>query len=288
MANDNQEEVIAGISDEGYDYTAGDRVDPMPEGAMDGPDENLLAEDLGLGGEDNQWLPGMTAREIEKSSFRNIKPGEYPALEVVGFQAGVERYTKVWMRDAAGNVKPTGFNSRSVQMIFGMPGDPNCQARDTFLLLPRDCNERAAFEYGFTKEKSAHEGLAQAQGFHARKLKQFLGALGFEANDKGQLDPLANYIANWLKYADGSPRLVGMTINAPQKREPKIDEETGAKIEQKSYPQPALFRYTLVKREGQSSVPARTAAPAPQAAPTDASNGAKGSKKSKKSSRVEV
>jgi hypothetical protein len=301
IMTEEQDDVIPGIGDDSqggdHDYTREDRQ-KVP---FDTPDEKLIAqmleEDLEIGGEGNELLEGVSARDIERGSFRQIAPGDYPKIQLLKFVPTEVKYTKVYVIGEDNKVRPSGYNTKQVRITFCIPDDPNCTVQDSFVIPPREKSERVAFETGFSDEQKAEayarDGSSSgAKGFHSRKLKQFLCALGFGANENKAIHPDASSIWNWMHYADGSPRFVGMTVkvgDAP--RTPKINEDTGQPVSVKIYNQPALFQYKFFNRDAPQKAAGRPAAasqpqPAAQPAATGKANGGGGRKRG--GSKVQV
>jgi len=178
------------------------------------------------------------------------------------------------------------FDAAQAQVIFCLPGDDNCQVRGFFYLTPPNRDQRIAYENGFSSMKAAKKSkTGGGGGFHARTLKLFLAAIGFQVDSKGRFEPAASRLANWWFYPDGRRRRCRLVVDParmlPPKRNPDTGEEMPAKM---GFPSIHMYSYDSPGK-AQLNVPPPSAT-VPVAAQTEAQTNVeppqpKGSKRSK-------
>lgn len=232
----------------GYDYTKEDdpKDNPIVIDTEISDDEGFAVEEL---------APDARISDIEKGSYRYLSPGVYPMLEVKNVEwsdKGTPINTRVFVKGENGEVRPDFFVSRRCKVTFCVPGDENNTTNDMFLIPPAERSQLDAWQHGFSKEKDAKEKSRSQGGFHDKKLKQFLGRLGFEENpETGKLPPSAGKFSNWKFYSGTTARRrIGLEIQRGKQQPDKIitDPKTGVKttVTPTVYNQVKMYSYTYV------------------------------------------
>ena len=225
------EDYVPGITDAENLSVPGDSAS-VPFGGSDAEEYEI---DLGI-------LPKKQASEIEKDVFRQIPPGEHTvivaAVEFAGAKFGASKEemrhpvtTKVYVVRPNNTVSPATIFCRRVQVTFCLPGDPNCQVRDWFLLPPEAEEDKEAYERGFygtyamdAAQKFASGESKKGQGQEANRLVHFLGRLGFSQDANGNFPPEAGKLKNWVYYPGSSAhRLVKLVVKVSK---PKREGDT--------------------------------------------------------------
>lgn len=236
------EDYIPGISDS--HSIPGDSAS-VPFGGDDAEDFEI---DLGV-------LPKKKAAEIEKDTFRQIPPGDHTVLvasvEFAGAKFGASKEemraelpNKVYVVRPNGTVSPATIFLRRVQVTFCLPGDPNCQVRDWFLLPPTAVEDKEAYEKGFygtyaedAATKFASGESKKGQGQESNRLVHFLARLGFSQDENGNFPPEAGKLRNWVYYpGSNAHRLVKLTVKISK---PKREGDT-------IYHNVSMFSYAYV------------------------------------------
>jgi hypothetical protein len=244
------DDFVVGAVDPNYDYTKQDVDDTVPFGV-----DTEITDDDGFDAGD--IAPGVMTSDIEKNAFRFLPPGVYPDLQVKSVEwadKGTPINIKVYVKGENGIVRPDFFVSRRCKVTFCVPGDPNNTTNDMFQIPPAK-SQYEAWRYGFAAsspnaEENANKKPRESGGFHDKKLKQFLGRLGFQEDPKtGQLPPEAGKFLNWLFYPGTKiPRRIGLEIQRGRQQPDKIvtDPKTKqqAKITPTVYNQVKMYSYT--------------------------------------------
>jgi hypothetical protein len=142
-------------------------------------------------------LPGRTTKDIdEKSRFNTMEDGKH-VLRIKGF-GGIpdQKSYDVYVGDTNYT-----FTGRNLRVIMCLSDDEHTTVSDFFTLPPENEEEKYAYNNGTKKPNDKRNA-----GFHARKLKSFLGHLGLIDPNTGEPLPEAGRLGNWKVWPDGTPR----------------------------------------------------------------------------------
>jgi hypothetical protein len=244
------DDYVPGAVDEDYDYSKDDKETANPIAASG------KAVDIEEGeGFDPNFRGDVTAEQIEKGSFRFVKPGVYSqsnplyVKSVQWHNEGKPISNKWYVKTPGGEVRVAVCDVKRVNVTFAVPGDENCTVRDWFY-IPINPNQLEAFEFGFSAKTDAEIANIQKNkkreegGFFAKKLKYFIARLGYQSDSQGRVPLEAGQPAKWLRYPGTSyHRYIGMEveIQQPGKNTQPLPEGS------KRWPQPKMFSYTYIE-----------------------------------------
>src|SRR5208282_682058 len=136
-ANDDYVPSGTAVGTESYDYTAVDRTSPVPFGDDSGGDVDLDTE------VNTEFLPGTSADEIEKSSYRQPKPGVhiFEVNKLEWLEGGKTFSNLVYVKRLSdGEVRSMSFDSKILRITFNLLGDKYCTIRNNFVMAPASGN----------------------------------------------------------------------------------------------------------------------------------------------------
>ncbi len=244
MPNPGENDYVPGTEEEGYDYTAEDRTATTAGNPL-GSTTHSVGDDEGFS---TEFRPDVSPEEIEKGSFRYIGPGDHTVYikDVQWAEDGKDVFEKVHVKLPSGEVRPMHMDCKKVKVIFAIPGDENCTASDMFLMPPAS-GQMEAYEYGYKDPEDAKKNPREKGGFHAKKLKHFLGRL-FTFDSTGKIPVAAGKFANWKKYPGTNiHKLIGITIVKGKAGGFYIDKKTGEKKESQGFNNIKMFTYRYVE-----------------------------------------
>lgn len=233
----------------GYNYAAS--PDDMPKGAW--KDENPLGSTTNSAGDDEgftttNFRPDATPEEIAKGSFRYIGPGTHVVYvkDIQWADDGRPIPEKVYVKQPNGTVRPMNMDCRKCKVIFAIPGDENLTISDMFLLPPAE-SQLEAYEYGWKEQKQANDNPREKGGFHAKKLRHFLGRLAFEFDSQGRIPLAATKFSNWKKYPGTNiHKQVKFEVRTGQAGKPYTDKKTGEQKVGQGFNNIVMFSYCSV------------------------------------------
>jgi hypothetical protein len=247
------DDYVPGATDDEYDYTKDDKEVANPIAASGKAVD--IADDEGF---DPNFRQDVTPEQIEKGSFRFVKPGVYGATNPLYIKSvqwhneGKIISNKWYVKNTNGEVHVATCDVKRIDVTFAIPGDENCTIRD-FFYIPINPNQLEAFEFGFSATTDAEIANIQKNkkrsdgGFWAKKLKFFVARLGYQSDSQGRVPPEAGQPAKWLRYPDTKyHRLIGMEVEVqrPFKPRPGVAPPEGP---QKVYNQIKMFSYLFIE-----------------------------------------
>ncbi len=238
------EDYVPGATEEGYDYTADDRVAAT---AVLGSSTNSVGDDEGFIA--TALRPDVKLEEIEKGSFRFLGPGDHVVYmkDIQWADGGNPVSEKVYVKQTNGTVRPFPMDCRKCKVIFAIPGDENLTCSDMFLLPPVP-NQMEAYEYGYKNLEDAEKNPREKGGFHSKKFKHFLGRLGFECDSNGKVPVSATKFANWKKYPSTNiHRMIKLSIRKGKEGGTYVDKKTGETKQSQGFNNIVMFSYCYVE-----------------------------------------
>lgn len=249
MSSPGETDYVPGAVNETIDYTADDRA-ALDAGNPLGSTTRSVDDEEGFAGD---FRPDVTLEEIEKGSFRFIGPGDHTVYikDIEWVDSGNPVHEKMYVKQPDGSVRPMAMSCQKVKVIFAIRGDENCTASDMFLMPPSNPAQMDAYEYGYSDTQGKGQKLAtdnprEKGGFHAKKLKYFLGRI-FTFDSSGKIPESAKRFSNWKKYPGTNiHKQVGITVTKGKAGTYK-DKKTGEEKESQGFNNIKLFTYRFIE-----------------------------------------